>query len=159
MNSNSSCKKEVALRFNLVRLLLAAVVLGCAATSMARAGDTRANYTSPVISLREFELKRGVKPEEFEAFARKELAHALSTEQPGTRLRVLKGDRGDRKGRYILLWEFESVAARNECFPREGAGSSATFKPAWKRMKLTLEKFSRFVREKEDYTDYVAVTD
>jgi len=77
----------------------------------------------------------------------------------GMHLRVLRGERGDQKGRYILVREFESIAVRDQCFPREGGGSSQTFLPTWKRIKLSLEKFSAFVQEKNGYTDYVAVTD
>jgi len=80
----------------------------------------------------------------------------LSQAKTGTHFRILKGDRGDRKGGYLLIWEFESVAARNEFFPKEGGGAC---QQAWKRIKLAMEKFSIYVKEKRSYTDYVTVTD
>ena len=109
--------------------------------------------------MREFELRSGVKPEEFEKYAREELKRALSQAKTGTRFRILKGDRGDRKGGYLLIWEFESVAARNEFFPKEGGGASPACQQAWKRIKLAMEKFSIYVKEKRSYTDYVTVAD
>ena|ERR1041384_2933052 len=113
----------------------------------------------PVLSVREFELRSGVKPEEFESYARQELTRALSQAKTGTHFRILKGDRGDRKGAYLLIWEFDSVAARNEFFPKEGGGASAASQQQWKRIKLALEKFSFYVKEKHSYTDYVTVAD
>jgi hypothetical protein len=114
---------------------------------------------SPVLSVREFELRSGVKPEEFETYVRQELTHALSESKTGAHFRVLKGDRGDRKGGYILIWEFESIAARNEFFPREGGGASPACQQQWKRIKLAMEKFSIYAKEKHSYTDYVTVAD
>jgi hypothetical protein len=121
--------------------------------------QTRKDSERPVISVREFELRSGVKPEEFEKYAREELTRALSQAKTGTRFRILKGDRGDRKGGYLLIWEFESVAARNEFFPKEGGGASPACQQAWKRIKLAIEKFSIYVKEKRSYTDYVTVAD
>jgi hypothetical protein len=121
--------------------------------------ETRKDSERPVISVREFELRSGVKPEEFENYARQELTHALSAAKTGTRFRILKGDRGDRKGGYLLILEFESVAARNEFFPKEGGGASPACQQAWKRIKLAMEKFNIYVKEKRSYTDYVTVAE
>jgi hypothetical protein len=113
----------------------------------------------PLFSIRELELRAGVKPEEFENYVRQELTHALSQAKTGAHFRILKGDRGDRKGGYILIWEFESVAARNEFFPKEGGGASPACQQQWKRIKLAMEKFSAYVKEKHNYTDYVTLAD
>ena len=112
-----------------------------------------------VFSVREFELKSGVKAEEFEALARRELSQILSEDKIGSRFRLLKGDRGERKDRYLLVWEFDSVTTRNEYFPKEGRGCSPAFEHNWRRIKLSLEKLSAFLKEKNSYTDYVSVTD
>jgi hypothetical protein len=124
-----------------------------------RAVESRNEMPAPVLSIREFELRSGVKPQEFEKYARDELTRALSQAKTGTRFRILKGDRGDRKGGYLLIWEFESVAARNEFFPKEGGGASPACQQAWKRIKLAMEKFSIYVKEKRGYTDYVTVAE
>ena len=71
----------------------------------------------------------------------------------------MRGDRGEHKGRYVLVWEFESVAARDQCFPKEGAGSSVAFREAWSRIRVMHNKFGSYVKEKNGYTDYVLVSD
>lgn len=144
------------------RNLIIAVFLGlltCFALVVSRATGSEKTVSEPVISIREFELRSGVKPQDFEKYAREELTRALSQAKTGTRFRILKGDRGDRKGGYLLIWEFESVAARNEFFPKEGGGASPACQQAWKRIKLAMEKFSIYVKEKRSYTDYVMVAE
>jgi hypothetical protein len=129
------------------------------AVLLVRAVDSTRQSSQPVISVREFDLRSGIKPEEFETYVRQELTHALSQAKTGMRFRILKGDRGDRKGAYLLIWEFDSLAARNEFFPKEGGGASPACQQTWKRIKLAMEKFSIYVKEKHGYTDYVTVAD
>jgi hypothetical protein len=137
----------------------AAILIIFVAVIFVRAVETGKDSGPPVISVREFELRSGIKPEEFENYARKELTHALSEAKTGTHFRILKGDRGDRKGGYLLIWEFESVAARNEFFPKEGGGASPACQQQWKRIKLAMEKFGAYVKEKHGYTDYLTVAE
>jgi len=146
------------MRHNLIGYSVAVLIIFLAVL-IVRAVESRNESSAPVLSVREFELRSGVKPEEFEKYAREELTRALSQAKTGTRFRILKGDRGDRKGGYLLIWEFESVAARNEFFPKEGGGASPACQQAWKRIKLAMEKFSIYVKEKRSYTDYVMVAD
>ena len=131
---------------NIITILIASVIVSLTVV-LVRAADSGGQGKSAVISVREFELRSGVKPQEFEDYARQEHAHALSQAKTGTRFRILKGDRGDRKGGYLLIWEFESVAARNEFFPKEGGGASPACQQAWKRIKLAMEKFSIYVQD------------
>jgi hypothetical protein len=115
------------------------VAIGClccmSAALAVHAADLETKPSGPVFSLREFELKSGVKAEEFDAFVRKEMAGALAKNVTGMKMRVLKGDRGARKGAYILVWEFDSVAARDRYFPKEGGWSSPAFQPVQKQIK------------------------
>jgi hypothetical protein len=145
------------MRRKLITVLIVCVIASFAAVFV-RAVDS-GRQAGPVMTVREFELRSGVKAEEFETYVRQELTRALSQAKTGTRFRILKGDRGDRKGGYLLVWEFDSVAARNEFFPKEGAGASPACQQQWKRIKLALEKFSIYVKEKHSYTDYVTVAD
>ena len=146
------------MRRNLIAILIASVIVSLTVV-LVRGVESAAPAACPVLSVREFELRSGVKPEEFENYARQELTRALSQAKTGAHFRILKGDRGDRKGGYLLIWEFESVAARNEFFPKEGGGASPACQQSWKRIKLALEKFSMYVKEKHSYTDYVTVAD
>src|SRR5262245_56210447 len=142
---------------NLITIFAACVIVGLGAVFV-RGVESKVEARG-VFSVREFELRSGVKPEEFEKYAREELTRALSQAKTGTRFRILKGDRGDRRGGYLLIWEFESVAARNEFFPKEGGGASPASQLAWKRIELAMEKFSIYVKEKRSYTDYVTVAE
>ena len=51
------------------------------------------------------------------------------------------------------------AAARDRCFPKEGAGSSVAFREPWTRIRVMHEKFGSDVKEKNGYTDYVLVSD
>jgi len=146
------------MRRNLITFLIICVI-AFFALLFVPAVESGGQVASPVLSVREFELRSGVKPEEFETYVRQELTHALSRAKTGAQFRILKGDRGDRKGGYLLIWEFESVAARNEFFPKEDGGPSPACQQTWKRIKLALEKFSIYVKEKHSYTDYVTVAE
>jgi len=146
------------MRRNLIAILIASVIVSLTVV-LVRGVESAAQAACPVLSVREFELRSGVKAEEFEKYAREELTRALSQAKTGTRFRILKGDRGDRKGGYLLIWEFDSLAARNEFFPKEGGGASPACQQAWKRIKLAMEKFSVYVKEKRSYTDYVTVAE
>jgi len=145
------------------RRLRIAVFLGLASCSVAalfvHAADPARRSPAPVVSVREFELKAGIKADDFEAFARRELSEAQTRGNLVLRMHVMRGDRGERKGKYILVWEFDSIAARDQCFPKEGAGSSAAFSEPWSRIRVMLGKFGSYVREKGDYTDYVLISD
>jgi hypothetical protein len=129
-----------------------------AAAFWARGADPVEKSTAPVLSMRVFELRPGVKAEAFEGFVRTELAEAVGKGTGGMRMHIFKGDRGEHKGAYILVWEFDSVATRDRYFPREGRGSGQPFQEVWKRIKGAMGKFNSYVQEQESYTDYVAVS-
>jgi hypothetical protein len=145
------------------RGFLFAAFLGLVSCSVAawfvHAADPLRRSLAPVVSVREFELKQGIKADDFEAFARREISEAETRGNLGLRMHVLRGERGERKGKYVLVWEFDSIAARDQCFPKEGAGSSAGFRETWSRIRVMLGKFGSYVREKGDYTDYVLISD
>ena len=87
------------------------------------------------------------------------MAAVVGKEIDGLKIEILKGDRGDHKGGYILIWKFDSAASRNQFFPREGGLSGPAFQQTWKRLKPLMLKFSTYVQERESYTDYVVVAD
>ena len=74
-----------------------------------------------VFGLHEIELNPGVNAEDFENFFRKEVANGPF--YPGWRARLLKGDRGARQGKYLMLMEIESVEARDRFAPAHNQGS------------------------------------
>jgi hypothetical protein len=76
-----------------------------------------------VYSIHSLALKAGVKGEDFERYFYEMLKAAPTP--AGVTVRLLKGDRGDRKGKYAMMAEFDSVERRNKLFPQEGPGATA----------------------------------
>ena len=74
-----------------------------------------------VFALHEMELQPGVQPEEYERFFAEEIAPM--PELPGWKTRLLKGERGARTGKYLVLFEIESLEARDRYFPSPGEES------------------------------------
>jgi len=166
LEANNAVKQAVRCQtrtFPAHRGFLIAVFLGLLSCSVAawfvHAADPVRRSSAPVVSVREFELKPGIKADDFEAFARRGISEAETRGNLGPQMHVLRGERGERKGKYVLVWEFDSIAARDQCFPKEGAGSSVGFRETWSRIRVMLGKFGSYVRVKGDYTDYVLVSD
>jgi hypothetical protein len=71
-----------------------------------------------VYSLHSIALKAGASGPDFERFFREEIAPVPGPN--GLTMRLLKGDRGDREGKYLVMFEVESVERRNQLFPEAG---------------------------------------
>jgi hypothetical protein len=108
-----------------------------------------------VFGLHEVELAPGMTPEEYEQFFAKEIAPV--PELPGWKTYLLKGERGERAGKLLLLHEIETVEARDRYFPRpeevsEEWGQFVEQNPeaaAWERVHPAPHM----------WTDYVVVVD
>jgi hypothetical protein len=74
-----------------------------------------------VFGMHEIELNPGVKEEDFESFVLDEVAKTAF--YPGWTIRLLKGDRGARKGKYLMLIDIESVEARDRFAPADNQAS------------------------------------
>ena len=72
-----------------------------------------------VFGMHEIELQAGVEPEDYERFFAEELAPTLKL--PGWKTHLLRGDRGARGGKYLVLHEIESQDTRDRYFPDQGA--------------------------------------
>jgi hypothetical protein len=114
---------------------------------------------SKVYSIHLIALKAGASGADFERFFCDEVLSqpALS----GLTLRLLKGDRGDRKGNYAVMSEFESEARRNELFPQAGPGATQMSEEFMKWMAGVgplLAKWDQLATPIDViYTDYVEV--
>ena len=104
-----------------------------------------------VVGIHHLELQPGVNAEDFERFVAEEVYPA--TAQQDLTLSVLKGERGERVGKYLLMFEIESVAARDRYWPASGEPSEAgqSLAGQW------FEKFGTFVTAVGNFTDYVVV--
>ena len=100
---------------------------------------------SKLYSLHPLVLRPGVKAEEFETFVKE--VWPSYTPFPGWKPHILKGDRGDREGKYLVLMEIESVEARNRFYPRPGEPSDELkqFAEAHPESTKILEKFQTLV--------------
>jgi hypothetical protein len=69
-----------------------------------------------VLGVHEIELKPGTDPEGFERAAAEVVA---SVQADGRRTLVLKGERGPRSGKYLIIFEIDSPEARDRYYPEE----------------------------------------
>ncbi len=110
---------------------------------------------SKVYGLHTIALKPGVKAEDFEKF----VAKAISSSPPmeGTEIHVLKGDRGDREGKYLYLIEFASPEVRQRYFPAPGEATEEAQQILASMAKIFEEWETYATSINVIYTDYVTV--
>jgi hypothetical protein len=113
---------------------------------------------SKVFGMHMIAIKPGVKAEDFEKFMQEEALPSFLLE--GVKGYLLKGDRGDREGKYLVMYEFESVEARDRYFPSPGE----TSKEAQQSFEASgvfalMEKWGKFATPIDTiYTDYIEVS-
>jgi hypothetical protein len=73
-----------------------------------------------VVGLHEIELRPGTDPAEFERVASEVVSLPMFE---GWTTRLLKGERGARAGKYLLVFEIVDQEARDRYFPAEHQGS------------------------------------
>jgi len=71
-----------------------------------------------VIGIHHLELNPGVTPQALEEFFQQEFLPSMS-KLPDVKASLFKGDKGDRLGQYMLLFEFDSLEAREQFFVDE----------------------------------------
>jgi hypothetical protein len=115
-----------------------------------------------VFGLHEIELQPGVEPDEYERFFVEEIAPSPTL--PGWKTHLLKGDRGERAGKFLVLLEIESLDARDRYFPRAGEESEefTRFFEQHPEVAAAFEKWQKlgpFGSATDISTDYVAVAE
>lgn len=68
-----------------------------------------------VYGIHEVELRPGVTEQELEKYFTQEVMRMPV--YPGWKIRLLKADRGERRGKYAILFELDSVEARDRIWP------------------------------------------
>ena len=113
-----------------------------------------------VLGMHKVELKPGVDEREFEDFICNEVIPVYNR-VPGQAVHLLKGDDGERDGKYMVLIEIDSPERRDQIYPPpEGRFSEevqqlvADADHIWDRMFSMIEEFPDAT-----YTDYVMVSD
>ncbi|MGD8464145.1 MAG: hypothetical protein PVI09_09790 [Anaerolineae bacterium] len=110
---------------------------------------------SKVFGMHMIALKPGVKAEDFERFVTEEVYPLPSPE--GSESYLLRGDRGDREGKYLVMYEFESVEARDRFFPSPGEMSKEA-QQVFEPWAAAMEKWATLATPMDSiYTDYVSV--
>ena len=111
-----------------------------------------------LVCIHEIELAEGADAVEFE---RQFTEGATLADLAGWKTRLLRGDRGERAGKYAILFEIESPEARDRYFPAEGQGSEdfnrfeaehPAAAEAWQRLQASLTGG-------EVFTDYLVVVE
>jgi hypothetical protein len=102
-------------------LLVIALTLGSAASALAQAptGDNARR----VMALREVTLKNGASAQEFEKYFSEVYARTMAERIPGLQVYLLRGERGERQGKYVMVYELDSLARRNEYWPQPDVAS------------------------------------
>jgi hypothetical protein len=111
-----------------------------------------------VIAFRLQNLKQGVDAKAFEKYTADILTPASLKHAPGMKALVMKGERGEHKGKYVYALTFDSVRTRDFYYPEEGSGlSDAAGKLLANAPNLSLAKYLEDPNTEIDYTDYVLI--
>lgn len=111
-----------------------------------------------IIAVRYFDIKEE-QVTRFEEFVSGTYHTAYQKHIDGYYNYVLKGDRGDNAGSYLLLTVFDSADRRNAYYPVPGEPGSDEFMKQWENVSDVEENFRKFLPANIDqqYTDYILV--
>jgi hypothetical protein len=111
-----------------------------------------------IIAVRYFNVEEE-KVSEFEDFVLEEYHPAFQNHIEGYYNYVLKGDRGDKVGSYLMLTVFDNADRRDQYFPVPLDPPSDDFNNQWLEVEAISEKFNDYLIKNvdHDYTDYIVV--
>ena len=114
-----------------------------------------------VMGMHAIELKPEANANEFETFMTTKLA-PLYERVSGQRAYLVKGDRGERAGKYMLVIEIESPERRDQIYPlkEDGWGISDEAEEILKETQPIWDNVLTYVVDFPDthFTDYVSVS-
>lgn len=113
-----------------------------------------------VLGMHKVELKPGVDGQEFEDFICHEVI-PIYNRVPGQTTYLLKGDQGERDGKYLVLIEIDSPERRDQIYPPPEGRFSEELQPLVADAERIWERLFSMVEEFPDatFTDYVMVSD
>lgn len=112
-----------------------------------------------VLEIHTFDLKPGTDEKTFEEFVMQDI-FPIYRKVPGQTVHLLKGDRGERAGKYLMLVEVESVERRDQIYPPEGRdGYAEEIQALVGDVDATWDRFFNFVEPDTAYTSYVMLSD
>ena len=115
-----------------------------------------------VLGMHAIELKPGCDTKEFEEFVMNDI-FPVYRKVPGQTVHLLRGDRGERAGKYLVMIELESVERRDHIYPPAGDGWGVAedvrqlvgnIDPLWEKFYTYVERFPD-----AKFTDYAMVSD
>ncbi len=112
---------------------------------------------APVYGVHDIELGEGVDPAEFETYIVEKFVPAWKEPRNGMSMMVMKGDRGERKGKYQIVYVFDSVGTRDKFFPTETGDPSELFHETMEPVLEVMQGLSKFKIERTAFTDYAPV--
>lgn len=120
------------------------------------------NNSGRVLAFRELTLLPKTNPKQLERFAAEQLTPTFSKQVPGVQSYIIKGERGDNKGKYIHLLIFDSERTRDFYFPAERKGEAGIpevalklWRPGQIMLLDSLPKYAKPLTSDKGYTDYV----
>ena len=110
-----------------------------------------------LVSIHEIELAEGADAVEFERL----VAEGGPQLPVGWKSRLLRGDRGERAGKYAILYEIDSPEARDRYFPADGQRSEDLdrYEAEHPAAAETWQRLRGLVTGGEVYTDYLVVVE
>ena len=110
-----------------------------------------------VVSIHEFEitLEEGMTFEKFEQLYLEEYLPAEKKNFPGVKFHLMKGERGERTGKYIEYVVFDSLEDRNRWWPENGKASEEA-KQAFDNMREIQDRMVKMVSS-HTFTGYVVL--
>ena len=93
-------------------------------------------------------LNPGVTMNQYQDFMMNKFAPDFEKLFPGTKVFILKADRGERKGGNAMLIFVESVEVRDKLFGAEGAGMEGAMDPL-------MEELGKYATISNSYSDWV----
>lgn len=120
--------------------------------------------TGKVMAFRELQLLPDTDTAAMERFAREQLTPTFKNQVPGVESYIIKGERGDLKGKYVHLLIFDSERTRNFYYPVEGSAGSSMPEDAlklWRPGQImlldSLPKYAEPLGESSAYTDFIYI--
>ncbi len=114
------------------------------------------------MAFRPLTLLENTNPEDLERFAREQLTPTFKNQVPGVQSFIIKGERGDDKGKYVHLLTFDNKATRDFYFPYEHSGEANIPEAAlmlWRAGQIilldSLPKYVKPLESIQNYTDYI----
>lgn len=95
--------------------------------------------------------------EAFDKFVKDKFAPAWKDYRKGFHFVILKGDRGARKGKYQLVYAFDSKETRDKYFPEEGGGGTEILGEVIEPAAAVMQELQQFPFTGSTYTDYLII--